>query len=369
MSRLIYIHKSLQSKQVGGYTWDPERVCKNQLLTVDFATDGYVDFLEGLLERNIIDEAMVVIETNPHAGRFDIGNIECYCMPNLDVLHDYLRPDDVLLMRGGYKWWIPFVDRMNKEQRWLIFYSAGTRRSFWPQWDVVINDGVRPTVVRNKLYMPWNKPINNGLFQLKKGERIYDVCIGASKIYDTKQQWKVVDAVLAYREKYGEDLRCILPGAVRRGVETFRMLDLIKSHKLSVKMPGYVSREALADIFNQSKIFAHQCTGQSDRGPLEAMSTGVPLYALSDSGHCYTKWMTQDKEICRVRKSADSTLMAAELRRWISMHSEERRMAVSFSANRHNNILFTYNQFAKLFECIKRIGKPDRARMIKEFMT
>ena len=70
--RLIYIHKSLQSKEVGGYKWDPKKVCKNELLTVDFATDGYVDFLEGLLERNIVDEAMVVIETNPYAGRYDI---------------------------------------------------------------------------------------------------------------------------------------------------------------------------------------------------------------------------------------------------------------------------------------------------------
>ncbi len=369
MPRLIYVHKSLQSKQVGGYKWDPERVCKNELLTVDFATDGYVDFLEGLLERKIVDEVMVVIETNPYSGRFDIGNIECYCMPNLDVLHNYLRPDDVLLMRGGYKWWIPFVDRMNKEQRWLLFYSAGTRRSFWPQWDVIINDGVRPTAVRGKLYMPWNKPINTQLFQLKKVKRIYDVCIGASKIYDTKQQWKVVDAVLAYREKYGEDLKCILPGAIRRGVETFRMLDLIKSHKLDVTMPGYVSREELADIFNQSKVFAHQCTGQSDRGPIEAMSTGVPLYALSDNGHCYTRWMIQNKEICLVRQSPDPGLMATDLRRWTRYHSEEQRMVVSFNANRHNSIFFTYNQFAKLFDCINKIGKPDRPRMIKEFMT
>ena len=368
MARLIYIHKSLQSKQVGGYTWDPDRVCKNKLLTEDFATDGYVDFLEGLLERNIIDEAMVVIESNPYSGRYDIGNIECYGMPNLAILHDYLRPDDVLLMRGGYRWWIPFVDRMNKEQRWLIFYSAGTRRSFWPQWDVVINDAVRPTVVRNKLYVPWNKPINNKLFQLKKAKRVFDICIGASKIYDTKQQWKVIDAVVAYKKKYGEDLNCIIPGCIRRGTETFRMKDVIRKQKLSVEMPGYVSRKALAGIFNQSKIFAHQCTGQSDRGPIEAMSTGVPLYALSNNG-CYAPWMVQNKETCLVRSHPDLDVMARDIKYWLLKHTEERRKQVSFYANRHNNIEFTYKNFTKLFECIKRIGKPDRARMIKEFMS
>lgn len=366
--RLIYVHKSLNSKQEGQYNWDPERICRNDLLTVDFATDGYVDFLEGLLERNVIDEAMVVIETNPYSGRYDIGNIEAYAMPNLAILHDHLRPDDVLLMRGGYKWWIPFVTRMNEEQRWLVFYSAGTRRNFWPQWDVIINDGVRPTTVRGKLYMPWNKPINTKLFRLGKEKRIYDICIGASKIYDTKQQWKVIDAVAAYKKRYGVNLNCVIPGCIRRGPETFRMKDVIRKQKLSVTFPGYVSREQLAKIFNQSKIFAHQCTGQADRGPMEAMSTGVPLYALSNNG-CYPPWMVQNKETCMVRSHPDDDVMARDLKLWLSKHSEERRKQVAFYANRHNNIEFTYKNFTKLFECIKKIGKPNRARMIKEFMT
>lgn len=372
MSRLIYVHKSLNAKLADQVDWNPKWKAKNPLLTEDLATDGWPDFFEGLLERGIVDHITVAIESARGMGRKDIGNLECYVIPNLAVLYDMIKPGDIFFMRGAYKWWIPFVTELNRRKHWIVFYSAGTRRNFWPQWDVVLYEySKKPQGARGKLYLPFNKPINNKLFQYEEKPMYYDLCIGASKIYDTKQQWRFVDAALAYRKKYNKDIKCVMPGVIRQSKETMRMVEVIKDNKLHVDMPGYVTRPHLAKLFNMSRIFGHHCTGQNDRGPLEAMATGVPLLTLRDSGYCYAPWMTQDHQCCRIATRPESSVKLAEdIHKWLPLaEGKALRQYIAKYTARNNDLEFTYEQFEKLFDHIKATGQPNRAKLIRAFTT
>jgi glycosyltransferase involved in cell wall biosynthesis len=339
-----------------------DRETKNPLMTVDFATDGHPIFLEALLEKDVVDEILVVIESARYPGTMKLGNLNCLVIPSLHSLLPLMRPSDVIYWRGGYRWWIEPLEKL--KDHWHIYYGAGTPRGFWPQWDVILHEGKASFTKAGKLYIPWNKPINTGLFKFEECDSPFDVMINASKIFDIKQQYKTIDAALAYRKRYGKDLSCVLPGVYRTSVETKRALQMAKAEKLSILQPGYVGREQLVELYHKSKIFTHHASGLNDRCVLEALSCGVALLSISEGSHRYPQWI---KNVRALAPDSSPDILAQAIHHLLENLPDRKSVANIFIKN--NGMETTVDNFTKLFDAIKKIGKPDRAKLIKEFMA
>ena len=342
MSRLVYIHKSLNARPASGdLSWLGQEA-KSSWLTVDFATDGHPIFLEALLDAGVFDEIIVVIESARGAGKLQLGRLKCMVMPSVTLLKDILQPNDILYWRGGYRWWIETLDEL--KDYWHIYYGAGTPRAHWPQWDIVLYEGTSPLSKREKLYLPWQKPINTTLFSPAEEERLsYDVCIGASKIFDIKQQWRTVDAVLEYRKMYDKDLCCVMPGVYRRSTQTNRIYRMIETEGMKVALPGYVDRSKLAQIYQRSRLFTHHASGLNDRCVLEAMACGTPLLSLSDGGGRYPPWV---KDTRFIAKGNEPKPLAEAIHQ--ALHSLPTRESIAKAFAENNNIEDTVQYFARL---------------------
>lgn len=353
--RLVYIHKSLNAKLAATSPNWQDREAANHWLTVDFATDGHPIFLEALLDAGVVDEIIVVIESARGAGVRNLGRLKCMVMPSVKLLKDILQPNDILYWRGGYHWWIETLDEL--KDYWHIYYGAGTPRAHWPQWDIILYEGTKSLLKRGKLYLPWNKPINSTLFSLSKDEQLsYDVCVGASKIFDIKQQFKTVDAVLEYRKMYGEELSCVMPGVYRRSTQTDRMYKMIETEGMKIAQPGYVDRSKLAQIFQRSRLMTHHASGLNDRCVLEAMACGTALLSLSDGGGRYPQWV---KDARSIAKSSEPKPLAEAIRHTLQNLPSRESIAKAFAEN--NNIEDTVQSFARLFPLLTYPKDRDNA--------
>lgn len=257
--------------------WNPKQPCNDKWL--DHQSEGTHYLIRRMLEEKIIDDVLFIIESNRGPGRIDFKDgIKGYVVPEISYVNDFMRDDDVIWIRGGFRSWHNFIVD-NHIDKWKLLYAANTGRERWPWWDVVFDD-LKP--INQKPYMDqhmraflhWEKPINPTVFYpISPMIREYDVCIGASKVHDKKGQWRTINALLAYQQKYGKQLKCIFPGGGGHGKHTNDAMNMIKV--LDVETPGFVSRKELNTIYNQSKLFVHLGTGgQNDRGPLEALQCG-----------------------------------------------------------------------------------------------
>ncbi len=356
--RLVYIHKSINAKLK--WSGDVSQLrTKNVWLTKDFATDGHPIFLEALLSKGVVDEILVVIESGVSPGALKIGNLDCLVLPNLKLWLHNLRPDDVLYWRGGYRWWWKLLEEL--PNHWHLYYGAGTPRGGWPQWDVILWEGKEAFEKRGKLYLPWNKPINTNIFKPVECERPYDVCIGASRIFDIKQQFKTIDALLEYRKQYGEDLNCVMPGAVRRSTQTTRVLELIKKEGLKVHLPGWLSRTELSEVFNQSKLMTHHASGLNDRCVLEALACGLPLLSISEGGGRYPQWV---KDVRLLAPASDPSQLAQTIHDFLKLIPNRETVYNAF--NQHNNLSDTVDNLKKLFPLLTY--PKDRKRLVEEYL-
>ncbi len=371
--RLIYVHKSLHARPA----WNaelPTQQTSNGLLVKDFATDGHPAFLEALISSGMVDEVLVIVESGISPGVCKIGNLNGLVLPNLDGLWPEIRHDDVFFMRGGYRWWIPFVEKLKKRGHWIIFYSAGTNRNTWPFWDVIMWDFIdEPLTKRGKLYLPYKKPISD-VFRYKQMPMEYDLCIGASNIYDSKQQWRFVEAVQAYEKMYNEKLKVIMPGGYRKSAISLKMMNKIHSGEYDIEV-GTFSRDRLAEIFNQTRLFCHHDNGQTSRGALEALACGVPMLSLYPGRHRYATWV---HAVHLVAESPDNPEgLAQDIRAALyefkdidkeehgDVHAEYREH-VAETFQKHNNVGDMIGYLAPFFKLVDT--KIDRATLVKEYL-
>ena len=274
--------------------WNPNAPCdpswKNHL------TEGYFWQLRRMVETKIVDEVLVIIESNRGPGKLDFPypNFTGYVIPEISYLHDMLREDDILFIRGGFRSWHDFIVDHYRD-KWKILYAANTGRERWPWWDIILDDltppSLRPMIdTRERLWLHYEKPINPNIFYPMDIPKKYDLCIGASHIHDKKGQWKAVEALYEYKLEHGRNLKTIMPGGkIRHGVGTNKIHSMLS--ELDIELPGFVSRDDLRVIYNQSKVFVHLGGGgQNDRGPLEAMRCGTPLLLSNTSRHGYVTW-------------------------------------------------------------------------------
>jgi len=242
-------------------------------------TEGYYWLLKRMLETGIVDEVSIIIDSGQKLNPVNyMSGLTGYVVPGIENTSVY--NDDIVWVRGGWKAWFPFLNRLHDEGRWLLFYGANTGRERWPFWDVIFDDLTGRDFVdgAGRIHLDFRKPTNPEIFRPMNIEPKYDLCIGASHIHDKKGQWRGVQAAIAYKRIFGKNLKCVLPGAFRRGVKTNNIIADIRQHNLDIDLPGMVSRKKLVEILNSSKVFAHLGSGgQGDRGVMEAMRCGCPV--------------------------------------------------------------------------------------------
>lgn len=293
-------------------SWNPRAEGHSKYLeNGGLVSEGLYWMLKKMKKEGIIQDLLLVIESSRNTGSFVLQGNQGYVVPHISCIDPFLKKDDVLFVRGGFRGWHDWL-KSKKGKHWLLLYAANTGRERWPWWDVVLDD-IRPEARKDeagRIWWPFNKPINGDFFFLiPDAKPSFDVCIGASYIHDKKGQWRAIRAINEYQKIYGRAPKCIMPGAVRSSTETVKALQIAR--RLGIKEPGMVPRSDLNMILNTSKIFIHLGTsGQNDRGPLEALKCGCQLIIGSPKYHSP---VVTDRKVCEVPENKDDFVEVANL--------------------------------------------------------
>ena len=246
-----------------------------------YSQDGYFQMFEQLLGKGIISKLTILFESRVEPGKTDfIRGAESYVIPRFDreTLKSFIGPDTIIFCLGVSKHWIELL-KPYKGLNWLILYGANTGKERWSLWDILFDDlSLRNAGNRFDQYsFPFIQPINEHIFKHKGFAPKFDICIGASNIHDEKGQYKVVKLLKRYAHRYGSYPKCVMPGYIRRSLETTSMCETVFIKKNCV-MPGRQNRCRISDIMNQSKIFIHLGTKiQNDMSLAEAWACGCKL--------------------------------------------------------------------------------------------
>jgi glycosyltransferase involved in cell wall biosynthesis len=252
-------------------------------------SDGTFIMLSELQRTGVIDDVKVFYESNRGPGFADWGRgVIGHVCPQIKWVEQFIDPYTVIYVRGGFRGWHKLLtDR--KGINWLMCYNANTGRERWTFWDIILWDLLEKNDLdrHGRMWYYYKKPIDESVFHPMNQKPFYDICIGASHIHDKKGQWRVISAMIAYERKYKTKLKAIFPGWGTKGTQTSKISRKIADNKLDVTITGMLSREDLnRTVFNRSKLGMFCGThGQGDRGPLEALATGLPLIVGSRRYH------------------------------------------------------------------------------------
>jgi len=302
--------------------------------------DGHFELLNYMVRHKIVDEADAVLDIYRVREEERIVTKDGVVVRRRNGIDD-LKPNrgDVIWVRGAWKPWLPWIRAQADRHIWLMFYDANTGRKTWPFWDVVVSDIIRNQGIDRfgKLWYWYPKPVSP-VFRPMKVAIKYDICIGASRVFDKKGQYRVFNAVVAYEKLFGIKLRCVMPGCF--------MYHQQKTALMRAELPRYphveplplVPRPVLAKLFNQSLIATHTCGGgHGDRAPLEAGACGRPLVLAATRRHA--EFVFNDPQITFVPTDVDDAeSFARGLKPWIEASTPERRKYVAEHFRRHASV-------------------------------
>lgn len=369
--RLIYLFTSDGAAGLPGVPWDKNKEATNiYVQPSSLPTEGFFWLLRRLIEEKIVDDVLIFVESASGTGSISWlpdKKLTCYVVPHISDVDQFIKDGDVILARGGFRSWPPFLERMQQQKRWILFYQAATQRGSWPFWDVVLNDLVSENFVDSdgRYHLAFLKPTHPGIFYpMINVKPVFDVCIGASHIHDRKAQWKGVKMAAAYKQQFGEDLRCVLPGRIFRGEKTNQILNDIKNSDLKIEMPGMVPRVEVGKILNKTKIFLHLGeSGQNDRGVLEAMRCGCFVVMASPRHHA--PFTYANKKTSLVTAYADDpAALAKEIHELLKECDQARRryiVAYYSACSGVEDVIIP--QMKKLFTFLGEYKQADREKM------
>jgi len=261
--------------------YDPTKRTRNKF-ALRAESDGMITMFDRLARSGVVDSVRVFIDSRSGLGSNRISaHTLINVVPTMDLLSTLISPGDIVVVRGGFKPWIPIIRRIQHARKnWILFYAANTSNTRWPFWDIILDDlmtGPSPKHTANRVYWPFKKPVNENIFYPRSDtKKIYDVCIGASHVHRKKGQFRAVQALVEYEKLTGVRLKAVLPGGFIRDKTNQGILDLKRSGEIDLDLPGAVSRRRLNNIFNKSRVFLHTgAGGQNDRSILEAMRAGT----------------------------------------------------------------------------------------------
>lgn len=295
--RLIFYYVAY--KHGPGETCDINRESKDNYYANRVQEEGYFLLLKKISELDYIEEVIIVIESRQDPGTMKCSDkMKIIVVPDINQTRSFIKEGDVLWIRGGWKHWHDYLIDMKDQGHWLMIYAANTGRQKWAFWDVVLDDLSGSTYYdsHNRLIYDFRKPISEHIFRVFPNTPLrYDICIGASRIHDKKGQWRVVNALLEYSKAKGRKLKAILPGPWTTELKTNTIKRLNSGYSLNIKFTDSVSRQDLAQILNESKVFVHMGShGQGDRGVMEAMACGCNIMIGFKQYHA--PWIFDTKE-------------------------------------------------------------------------
>lgn len=319
---VVYLYMSQGSApQSTNAHWDPNEPCAERY-TKSMKSEGTFLMLVELLKNGVIDDLKVFYESARGPGKADWGyGITGHVCPSIKWVYQFVKPGAIIYVRGGFRGWYQFLTD-HKNKNWLMCYNANTGRERWTFWDIILWDLTNTLQLdrHGRLWYHYLKPVDESMFHYINQEPFYDICIGASHIHDKKGQWRVIDALIQYKKMYGKTLKAIMPGYGNRGTQTSQIMTKIHDHQLDVTITGMLSRPDLnRTVFNRSRLGMFLGThGQGDRGPLEALATGLPLIIGSKRYHSPNVY---DETVARVPEDVNNSAEIAEI-----MHSFLRRL-------------------------------------------
>lgn len=363
--RLIFLY--VTNGAVPGKEWDPSAKATN-FYSKRILEEGYYYLLKRMVEEKIIDELVIFVESGVGQGYVNYGhpNIHGWVMPDIKSLRQCIGGTDIVWVRGGFKTWYKTLVDFQENNLWMLLYAANTGRERWSIFDVIFNDltGNNKIDGRGTLQFDFKKPTNPNIFYPTFAKPEYDLCIGASYIYDKKGQWRTVDALIKYKEVFGKNLKCIMPGSFRRSAKTLRMIEKLNQESLqgnlNVELPGMLSRSKLNKIYNRSKLFIHLGGGgQGDRGPLEAMRTGTPVVVGNITRH--SKLIYQNPDVSFViPDNANSEMIARTLHYLNTSYSKNIRKQVYNYYEKHAGVeSVILPEMRELFDIFRKHSKRN----------
>lgn len=295
MPNLVYLYTSGGAPRCDMSA--PVDICRSNITTditnnryaLAAQSDGMIHMLKTIAQTpnyTFIDRFTALIDSTVSPGHLHLDSVSTiYVVRSMSWAMRFISPGDILIVRGGFKPWIPLLDYIHaKRENWILFYRANTNRHSWPYWDITLNDLIdTPKTIRGRLHYPFTKPVNEDIFGVIDAPNVlpreYDVMVGASHIHRRKGQYLTVKALQKHYHKYGTKPRAIMPGGYMRCSTNQEIQTVIKSGDVDIDGPCPVSRQKLSLLMNRTKLFIHAgYGGQNDRGILESMSCGaVPL--------------------------------------------------------------------------------------------
>ena len=325
-------------------------------------SEGYMWLLHRMKETKIVDDVLVFIESNRRPGLASIYGIPIHVVPNIHNIDSYLKPEDVIWVRGGFRSWHEWLVK-RKGKHWLLLYAADTGREKWLFWDIIFSDiGKKSWLdVRGRLWVNFHKPIHPVIFHPIECAPEYDICIGASHIHEKKGQWKTVQAVVEYEKMYGKKLKCVMPGRRMHGKKTNEIPKVIAEHNLDIEVPGMVGRKTVNQIYSKSKLFVYLGGGgQNDRGPLEALRCGVPIIVCNPARH--HECVYQDMRVSEVCEDhMDFKMVAQKINVALNKWTVNTKALVHRYFEAHNGIeTVCLPEMKSIFDIIRENPKPNR---------
>lgn len=368
--RLVFLYVADGPAPTGSRVpWDCNKISDN-FYARRLTDEGYFYLLSKMIDTGIVDDVLIIIESNRSPGRVDYRpKLTGFVMPEIEDLEFLLHHDDVIWCRGGFRTWHDYLIRLSLEGHWLLIYAANTGREKWPFWDVIFDDLAGRDFVdgSGRIHLDFRKPTRPDIFRRMNLRRDYDLCIGASRVHDRKGQWRAVEVALAYKRLYGRNLKCVLPGPWAKGAKTNQIREKIRAHKLDVTITGDLPRADLARVLNRSRLFAHLGShGQGDRGVMEAMRCGCPVIIGFPRYHA--PWIRKDLFFAWVPDDPDNyEAVAIEIRNRLSEDGWVHREIFNFHERHAGMDEVILPRMARLFNLFRRHPKADRNALRKEY--
>lgn len=284
MPKLVYLYTSggAPKRTMDSIpSWDHTIPTHNRY-ALSAQSDGMIHLFKTLAESGTVSRFIALIDSTISPGSLSLGpNSVLYTVPSMTCASEIIDPGDILIVRGGFKPWIPFLDYIYlKRQNWILFYRANTNRHAWPYWDITLNDLIDSSrAIRGRLHYQFTKPVNEDIFGVIDAQNTipkeYDIMIGASHIHRRKGQYITVQALQSYYHLFGTKPRAIMPGGYMRCSTTQQIQKILRSGDVDITGPVGLTRQRLALAMNRTRLFVHAGHGgQNDRGILEALCCG-----------------------------------------------------------------------------------------------
>jgi len=333
--KIVYLYMSQGSApQNANVDWDPNTPCISRY-TDNMKYEGPSLMLSELKRTGVVDDVKIFYESNRGPGCADWGcGLHGWVCPQIKWANQFIDKDTIIYVRGGFRGWHELLTS-KKNINWLMAYTANTGRERWTFWDIILWDLNKNNNLdrHGRLWYHYVKPIDEKTFYPMNQDPFYDVCIGASHIHDKKGQWRVIDALILYKKKYGVNLKAIMPGFGIRGTQTRQIRTKIIDHRLDVTITGMLSKPDLCrTVYNRSKIGVFTGThGQGDRGPIEALACGMPVILGMKKYHSPYVY---DDRVAAVPKSVHDIGEIADLiHRFLKMRPNRKRVRSYFESH------------------------------------